>query len=577
MKYSVPEWAKGIIWYQIYPERFCNGNPQINPVLSDQKNSYPHDLKSPWKLHPWTSDWYKLQGYERVNGKNIWHNIHRRRYGGDLQGIINKLDYLQDLGIGGIYLNPVFTSPSHHKYDSATYHHIDPTFGPDPEGDKKIIAGETPDDPNTWQWTSADKLFLKLIREVHNRDMRIIIDGVFNHVGLNFWAFQDVKKHQQQSRFANWFKIAQWDNPQVKESFAVHTWEGFNELPEWKESRMGPVKGPREYIFNITQRWMDPLGNGDTRAGIDGWRLDVAHDVKHNFWKIWKEHVREINPEAYTTGEVIRSPEEQAEYLQGDEFDAVMNYYFARCVFDFFGSDHGKPSVFAEKLTHLQSTIPGQMHLSMQNLLDSHDTNRVLSQIKNRGLFDEFDDWWTIFETSRAENPEYDTAAPNETELHRLKLMVIFQMCFPGAPMIYYGDELGMWGANDPCCRKPMLWPELTFDEERYTPSGEQLPVPNMVTANMDIHAFYKHLIAIRKNYPALQTGDFTIEMSDDNKGLFAFKRSRGHQQIIIVFNMSDTSQEYDAPANCTRIPLQDEEKPDDQIIAAFWAGLFEV
>ena len=196
----VPQWAKKVVWYQIFPERFRNGDSTNDPDLKSLEGSWPHDSSSPWQVHPWTSDWYELQPYEKENGKDIWFNIQRRRYGGDLQGIIDKLDYLKKLGISAIYLNPIFWAPTLHKYDAITYHHIDPYFGPDPEGDKKLIALETPDESSTWVWTSADKLFLKLIQEVHSRNMKIIIDGVFNHMGIKSWAFQDVlKKGRTQS------------------------------------------------------------------------------------------------------------------------------------------------------------------------------------------------------------------------------------------------------------------------------------------------------------------------------------------------------------------------------------------
>ncbi len=193
----VPDWAKGTVWYQIFPERFCNGDPQNDPRLEDQRGAYPHDQTPPWQIHPWTSDWYELQPYEQANGKGLWHNLQRRRYGGDLQGILDRLDYLQDLGVGGLYLTPVFDAPSAHKYDGATYHHVDPNFGPDPDGDRRRMAAESPSpDPAHWVWTKADRLLLELIAAVHRRGMRIILDGVFNHVGLNSWAFRDVQRQR---------------------------------------------------------------------------------------------------------------------------------------------------------------------------------------------------------------------------------------------------------------------------------------------------------------------------------------------------------------------------------------------
>ena len=217
----IPQWAKEVVWYQIFPERFNNGDRTNDPTIETLKGSWPHDSVSGWEVHRWTSDWYELQPYEKKNGKDIWFNLQRRRYGGDLQGIINKLDYLKDLGIGAIYINPVFEAPSLHKYDGATYHHIDANFGPNPISDRKLIESETPDDPKTWVWTEADKLFLKLVDEVHKRGIKIIIDGVFNHMGINSWAFKDVQLNQQNSKYKDWFIIKSWDDPERKQSLST--------------------------------------------------------------------------------------------------------------------------------------------------------------------------------------------------------------------------------------------------------------------------------------------------------------------------------------------------------------------
>ncbi|CAG1771605.1 partial Neopullulanase 2, partial [uncultured bacterium] len=150
----VPHWAKKAIWYQVFPERFRNGDPSNDPTINDIYGADPQESPKAWQVHPWGSDWYKLQPYELENGeRELWKHLLRRRYGGDLQGIIDKLDYLKDLGITALYLNPVFDSPSLHKYDGSSYHHIDPNLGPDPVGDRKLIASEDPLDPATWVWT----------------------------------------------------------------------------------------------------------------------------------------------------------------------------------------------------------------------------------------------------------------------------------------------------------------------------------------------------------------------------------------------------------------------------------------
>ncbi len=197
----VPGWAKQAIWYQIFPEHFRDGDPSNNPTVKDILGSDPQQPPAHWQVHPWGSDWYELQAYEMANGKTeLWKHLLRRRYGGDLQGMIDKLDYTRELGINAIYLNPVFDSPSLHKYDSASYHHIDPDFGSDPAGDRKLIATEQAWNPKTWIWTKADELALELVKQAHKQGIRIIFDGVFNHMGINSFAFQDVKKTSNNRR-----------------------------------------------------------------------------------------------------------------------------------------------------------------------------------------------------------------------------------------------------------------------------------------------------------------------------------------------------------------------------------------
>jgi len=265
-QYSVPEWAKRAVWYQIFPERFRNGDTTNDPELVDILGSWPHDSSSNYHVSDWTGDWYALQSWEKPEKGDFYYHVQRRRYGGDLQGVIDKLDYLQDLGITAIYFNPLFESPSMHKYDGASYHHIDDNFGPDPAGDKKLIATEDPIDPATWQWTSADSLFLNLIEACHNRNIRVIIDGVFNHVGLNFWAFKDVVKNQENSRYKDWFIIKKWDDPGTPENeFDYEGWAGVKELPEIREDEHGILPEPRQYIFHAVKRWMDPNNDGDPR------------------------------------------------------------------------------------------------------------------------------------------------------------------------------------------------------------------------------------------------------------------------------------------------------------------------
>lgn len=539
-----PAWAKEAIWYQIFPERFRNGNPASNPTLADIAGAWPHDQQSPWEVHPWTSDWYALQPYECRNGRSIWWNLVRRRYGGDLQGILDKLDYLQDLGVTALYLNPVFESPSHHKYDGTLYRHIDRTLGPDPQGDLALMAQEDPADPATWVWTAADRLALKLIQEVHARGMRIIFDGVFNHVSLMNPFFRDVVQKQQQSPYREWFNITSWDDPEQGTRFAYHGWYDVPELPEWRQDDQGIVAGPRAYIFAITQRWMAP--HGDPKDGIDGWRLDVAFCVRHPFWKAWRAHVKAINPEAYLTAEVIDTIEVLIPYLQGDEFDAVMNYNVGFACADYFVNQQQRitTTAFDRLLRDLRVAFDPCVAFVQQNLFDSHDSNRIASHIVNPDGVLPYREWGRYYSLSKAETLTFDTRKPTEAEYAVQKLIALFMMTYVGAPMIYYGDEVGMWGANDPCCRKPMVWDDLTYAPEACRPDGSIAEPPDSVAVNHDLLQTYKQLIALRRSLPALSLGEFETLLIDDARQIYAYRRSLPEQQVIVALNNTRQTQQ---------------------------------
>jgi len=542
----VPQWAKTVVWYQIFPERFRNGDPSNDPTINDIRGADPQQLPETWQIHPWGSDWYELQPYERENGEpELWKHLIRRRYGGDLQGIIDKLEYLQDLGISAIYLNPVFDSPSHHKYDGASYHHIDPNFGPDPKGDRALMKKEHPSDPSTWVWTSADKLALKLIAEAHARGIRVIFDGVFNHMGINSFAFKDLKKNQQQSEYKDWFIVKSWRDHEKGTKFNYKGWWGVKSLPELKEDENGIIKGPRDYIFAATKRWMNPDNKG-IEYGIDGWRLDVAFCIAHPFWKAWRNHVKSINPNAYLTAEIVNKPKVSLEYLQGDEFDGEMNYNFAFACSEFFFNE-GKlrvtSSQFDERLQYLRDLFPKGVAYVMQNLFGSHDSNRLASFIVNRNL-GKYGEWGSFFNISKAaDNRNYKVRKPDIEERRMGKMFNIFQMTYVGAPMIYYGDEVGMWGANDPDCRKPMIWDDIEYDPEVFNPDGSAR-TPDRVEVDTALKDHYKTLIAIRNAHKALQYGGYRTLMADDSTNIFAFERKWEKEILIIIINNSPEDQE---------------------------------
>lgn len=530
--YKAPEWAKHIIWYQIFPERFYNGDPKNDPTA--ERVNGPEG----WEVSPWTGDWYKQSEWEKSLGSSFRQGVFKRRYGGDLQGIIDKLDYLQDLGISGLYLNPVFDAASLHKYDTSYYHHVDRFFGPDPEGDVAIMEQEDPQDPSTWQWTSADKLLLKLIGEVHKRDMRIILDGVFNHTGTDFWAFRDLFEKQAESEFSDWYSVKSFRGSQNGNSiFDYDGWWGVKSLPEFKEVDGTLQKAVRDHIFDITKRWMDPDGDGDPSDGIDGWRLDVPEEIGKDFWKEWNALVREINPEAYTVGEIWTT--KGKEWINGELFTATMNYPFLEAVQNYMIDQAMSPSDFMKQLRSFRESLPHGAEYVQQNLMESHDTPRLASMIVNTGR---------EFDTNTKPAEGFDVRKPTAEERRIQRLIALLQYTYVGAPMLYYGTEAGMWGADDPDDRKPMVWKEFDYEPETTHPLGKERPADEN-TFDESLFNWYKKLGRIRNQHQALRTGQMQDLLAEDNKNILAFARFLNDQRFcIVVLNRSGKSQKFRIP-----------------------------
>lgn len=530
--YKPPEWAKHVIWYQIFPERFRNGDPSNDPT-TDRVGG-----PKGWRLSPWTGDWYKRADWEKSLGNTFRDGVFKRRYGGDLQGIIDKLDYLQELGIGAIYLNPIFDAVSLHKYDTSHYHHVDRFFGPDPKGDVEIMKQENPNDPSTWQWTSADKLFLELIQEVHKREMKIIIDGVFNHTGTDFWAFRDLLQKQEESAFKNWYSVNSFADPSDgKEGFSYDGWWGVKSLPELKEVNGTLVKPVREHIFAITKRWMDPDSDGDPSDGVDGWRLDVPEEVGKDFWREWCALVRKINPDAYTVGEIWSV--NGKDWVNEELFDATMNYPFTEAVQNYMIDESLRSSEFVNQLHHLRQGFPDGAEFVLQNLMESHDTPRLASMIVNPGR---------DFDTKTKPEEGFNVRKPTSEERRIQKLIALFQYTYIGAPMIFYGTEAGMWGADDPDDRKPMLWQEFEYEPENSHPFKEERPADEN-RFDEDLFRWYKKLGEIRNEHLALRTGYFQELLVDNEKNIFAFARFLNDQMFCLVaINRSEKPQLINIP-----------------------------
>lgn len=547
---ATPDWAKGCVWYQIFPERFRNGNPDNDPAgqsffrkpwTSRWSDVCVDELESAWarsRARPFA----RAMPRGRPRGQ-LYNVIYDRRYGGDLQGIVEKLDELRDLGVEALYLNPIFHAQSLHKYDASDYRHIDPTLahpGTPSRAELDNRLGESID-PATWVWTEADRYFVDvLLVEARKRGMRVVIDGVWNHVGMDFWAFRDVMEHGSASPFAHWFE-ARFADPKSYPDWLADpsdlrpgtlvgwkSWGGGGRnggLPELardpKRAHQRLLPEIEEHIWAVTRRWMDPNGDGDPSDGIDGWRLDVVPDMPTPFWQAWRNHVKSINPDAVLHCEVWFDAKD---YFEARAFDGQMNYPFAMPLVRWLSGEQGTPSErLVASLDRAFRHAP-QHDLVQMNLLMSHDTDRLVSRLTNPGL--EYDQGARMSDRSS----RYDDGRPDERVYDLSVLACAIQATYLGAPMIYNGDEFGMYGADDPDCRKPMSWPDLgTFEEA--DESGRP-----------DVRDRYRAWLRLRRDPQigeVLRYGSVRLVPSG-HPDVLVFDRTLNGRSVRVVANRSD-------------------------------------
>jgi cyclomaltodextrinase len=422
---SVPYWVEDAVFYQIFPDRFANGDP-INDLPGME----------PWDSAP-TSYGFK---------------------GGDLRGIIQNFDYLLDLGINAIYLNPIFQATSNHRYNAIDYFKIDPKLG-----------------------TLHD--FHSLLEVAHENDVKLILDGVFNHCGRGFFAFCDLLENQANSLYKDWFHVLDFPvdaySPGDTEDYL--SWWKFKSLPKFNTSN----PPTRRYLLDVARYWIE--------QGADGWRLDVPNEIDDDaFWLEFRQIVKEANPEAYILGEIW---EPNPRWVGDQHFDGLMNYP-AREVIISFLTGKMKASQFLERATKLLTIYPRENAFANFLPLGTHDTERIMTVLGN--------------------------------DLNKVKLAFLFQFAFPGAPSVFYGDEIGLDGGKDPECRKSFDW--------------------NSANWNNDLRSYVQRLIHLRKSQPALRRGNFTKLSSEDSRDCVAFARTLGQEKIIIAMNASATRKSVRLP-----------------------------
>lgn len=413
----VPEWVNDSVMYHIFPDSFASARKRID---------------------------------EKIVGVKTAESVCHSKNGGTITGITENLDYLEDLGVNLIYLNPIFKANSYHKYDTIDYFDIDPCFG-------------TKDD------------FKRLVDDIHARGMRIILDGVFNHCGPDFFAFKDVLANGQESRYADWFyKLnfpIEYQTPPNYECFAY-----VKEMPKLNTSN----DEVRKYICEVGRYWIREFG-------IDGWRLDVANEIDHDTWRMFRSEVRKEREDAFLIAEIWEDAEV---WLRGDQFDSAMNYTFTYLCRDFFAEHKISVEEFDQQIQKSMMRYPWPITAAQMNLLDSHDVPRFLYYCNG--------------------------------DVSKMRLAFLYLMTAPGVPSVFYGDECLISGETEDTYRAPMKWDE---------------------TGN-SFAGYLKQLIAIRKQHKALTYGKYeSIYAADD---IYIFARSYEAETIYVIINNSNSEKEID-------------------------------
>ena len=526
--FSTPDWAKGAVMYQIFTDRFYNG---------DKSN----DVE--------TNEYYYIGDYSQrvTNWDKYPANMGVREfYGGDLQGVMDKLDYLQELGVEVVYFNPLFVSPSNHKYDIQDYDYIDPHYGKIVDDGGEVLPDGVTDNSQATKYKkrttglknleASNELFIKLVEELHRRGMKVILDGVFNHCGsFNKWMdreriYEGEKDYEPgayisaDSPYRSYFRFFKEEPENWPYNGNYDGWWGHDTLPKLNYEDSVKLEN---YILYIGRKWVSPPYN------VDGWRLDVAADLgrsneyNHDFWKKFRTAVKDANPSALILAEHYGDPRD---WLKGDEWDTVMNYdaFMEPITWFLTGMEKHSDEAREELLGNIDNFI-GSMAHHMSNMLtpslqvamnelSNHDHSRFLTRTNHM--------------VGRVEHlgPEAANEYVNKAVMREA---VVMQMTWVGAPTIYYGDEAGVCGFTDP-------------DNRRTYPWGRE---------DYELIAFHKEAIRIHKEHPALRTGSLKILGGEEN--VLSYARFKGNDRIVIVINNRSERTEVKVPVWEAEIPAK--------------------
>lgn len=526
--FSTPDWAKGAVMYQIFTDRFYNG---------DKSN----DVE--------TNEYYYIGDYSQrvTNWDKYPANMGVREfYGGDLQGVMDKLDYLQDLGVEVVYFNPLFVSPSDHKYDIQDYDYIDPHYGKIVDDGGEVLPNGVTDNSQATKYKkrttglknleASNELFIKLVEELHRRGMKVILDGVFNHCGsFNKWMDRERIYEGEEdyepgayvsadSPYRSYFRFFKEGPENWPYNGNYDGWWGHDTLPKLNYEDSVKLEN---YILYIGRKWVSPPYN------VDGWRLDVAADLgrsneyNHEFWQKFRRAVKDANPNALILAEHYGDP---SDWLKGDEWDTVMNYdaFMEPVTWFLTGMEKHSDEAREELLGNIDNFI-GSMAHHMSNMLtpslqvamnelSNHDHSRFLTRTNHM--------------VGRVEHlgPEAANEYVNKAVMREA---VVMQMTWVGAPTVYYGDEAGVCGFTDP-------------DNRRTYPWGHE---------DQELIAFHKEAIRIHKEHPALKTGSLKILGGEEN--ILSYARFKGHDRIIVVINNRSERAEVKVPVWEAEIPIK--------------------